>query len=122
MSTNLFILTASLDWTTTITAGISVISGGALLGLYNAWVKKNRGDVADERSYEESLRSRIAELEEKVDYLTDKITELVASNSKVIIQVSSENAALVERNQRLLSDNILLNTRVEELELQLETK
>jgi len=98
----------SIDWTQIITGGIGVITGGALLGLYNAWIGKRKGDAEDERSYEESLRNRISDLESKVDLLTDKITKLVESNSEVVIKLSSENAALIARNQHLHDENGML--------------
>lgn len=109
-------VSAGIDWTSIILAAIGIVSGGALLKLYQAWIGKKKDEVASEQSYEESLRTRITELESKVDLLTDKITELVESNSGVIIRISSENAAFVERNQNLRTENDQLKERIQQLE------
>jgi hypothetical protein len=93
--------TSIIDWTSILLAGIGVITGGALLKILTWWSTKKKADRADDSSYEKALRDRISELEDKVDLLTGKITELVESNSEVMIKLSSENAALIVRNQNL---------------------
>ena len=90
-----------VEWNSIIIAAIGLVSGGAILKLYEAGGKRKQQGNANERSFMNILQSRIVELEDKVDLLTDKITSLMESSAKVVTELIGENATLVSENKGL---------------------
>lgn len=90
----------AINWGAVITAGISVVSGGALLGLYQQWSKNRAAERKDENEPELALRhtllSQVEYLTEKIDALYDKQEKLIADNASLKAQLEIANKHILE--------------------------
>jgi len=109
------------NWTVIITAISSIIGTGGLLKWYNAYTL-NKKIKRDDRNaygieYKESLKSQVSDLEDKVDFLTQRIEEIITSYNEKILKLSTDNARFKTENNLLKEDNEELKDEIKGLKV-----
>ena len=89
---------SNIDWTTIIISLSSLLIGSTGMKWYEIW-RKNKKELRQEKTsseveYRDSLKQRVAELEDKIELLQGRIEELINTFSERILILSTENAKL----------------------------
>lgn len=82
----------AIDWASIITATVSAISGGGLVGIINAKENKRKQKLENDHSAADAWRELYERSDKESDELKNEVKELRAEVAKLQEQLSSEKA------------------------------
>ena len=95
-------------WITLAISALGLVGTGGVIKLYNTFTKSRKDRLtrnsADGLAFRKSLQDRVVDLEDKIDYLTSKIENMIDSNTELVIKLNAKIATLQAENAVLRSE------------------